>query len=86
MFQTLEQQLAITSNGNNIEYICKEVSEHTSKTEIIVNNFGDFGLTIWCPIFSTKFLSIVLSKFEEDNNLGADYADLFTSLNKRCLL
>ena len=82
MFQTLEEQLLIPSNGNNVEYICKEVSEHASKVKIIVNNFGDFGPTIWCPIFSKKFLSIVLSKFEDKNSFGPDFADLFTNLNK----
>ena len=39
MFHALEEQLQMSSNCKNIEYVCQKVLEQALKTDIILNNF-----------------------------------------------
>merc|ERR1712079_834539 len=82
MAKTLKEQLNITLNIGKVDYICQKVSVQTRKVEMILNNFGNFGLNIWCPTLSENLLAIVLVELKGRIHEGENCSDLFTNLNK----
>merc|ERR1712223_1586712 len=80
MFRKLERNLLITSDME----LCQKVEKQMLTTDYIVQKFGSFALTIWCPILYQRFLKIILLKVDELIDFSKDIenvSNLFKKLN-----